>query len=234
MAEEIAERPGTELARADGLRGPDRRGRRPDPRQPLRSAAIRAMQSQSERDIQSRLPGIVAAVREVADRDGGARLRQRRRHRQPRPHGRRGDRHRAHRRARASTPRRCSTTTARSSSSRRRSSACPSSAGPSAASRRCSAAATSPPGRRPPTGSPSPTSRAGCASTARRAPARSRARSSAPPPTSSGSATASTCATRRPASCASASTGSTWSRDEGIVDEVPTYRGEGQRLPLDE
>ena len=41
------------------------------PGRPLRSAAIRAMQSQSERDIHSRLPGIVAAVREVADRDGG-------------------------------------------------------------------------------------------------------------------------------------------------------------------
>ena len=43
-----------------------------------------------------------------------------------------------------------------------------------------------------------------------------------------GSATASTCATPRPASSASASTPSTWSRASEIVDVVPTYRGEGK------
>ena len=42
------------------------------------------------------------------------------------------------------------------------------------------------------------------------------------------SATASTSATPRRASCASASTPSTWSRTAPIVDEVPTYRGDGQ------
>ena len=42
------------------------------------------------------------------------------------------------------------------------------------------------------------------------------------------SATASTCATPRPASSASASTPSTWSKASEIVDVVPTYRGEGK------
>ena len=47
------------------------------------------------------------------------------------------------------------------------------------------------------------------------------------------SATASTSATPKPASSASASTPSTWSKATQIVDEVPTYRGEGE-LPLDD
>ena len=42
------------------------------------------------------------------------------------------------------------------------------------------------------------------------------------------SATACGSATPRPASCASASTRCTWSRASAIVDEVPTYRGEGR------
>ena len=86
--------------------------------------------------------------------------------------------------------------------------------------------------RRAPTGCPSPTCPAGCASTARRAPARCRPRSPAPPPTSCGSATASTCATRRRASSASASTRSTWSRASAIVDEVPDLPRRGQGVPL--
>ncbi len=48
------------------------------------------------------------------------------------------------------------------------------------------------------------------------------------PPTASRSATASTCATPRRASSASASTPSTWSKATTIVDVVPTYRGEGK------
>ena len=46
--------------------------------------------------------------------------------------------------------------------------------------------------------------------------------------TSCASATASTCATRRRASSASASTRLVLVEGEGIVDEVPTYRGEGK------
>ena len=42
------------------------------------------------------------------------------------------------------------------------------------------------------------------------------------------SATASTSATPRPASSASASTPCTWSKASEIVDVVPTYRGEGK------
>jgi D-serine deaminase-like pyridoxal phosphate-dependent protein len=71
MAEEIAERPGTELAGLMAYEGQIAGVGDRIPGSPMRSAAIRAMQSQSERDIHSRLPGIVAAVREVADRDGG-------------------------------------------------------------------------------------------------------------------------------------------------------------------
>ncbi len=71
MAEEIAERPGTELAGLMAYEGQIAGVGDRIPGSPVRSAAIRAMQSQSERDIHSRLPGMVAAVREVADRDGG-------------------------------------------------------------------------------------------------------------------------------------------------------------------
>jgi D-serine deaminase-like pyridoxal phosphate-dependent protein len=71
MAEEIAERPGTELAGLMAYEGQIAGVGDRIPGSPVRSAAIRAMQAQSEREIHSRLPGIVAAVREVADRDGG-------------------------------------------------------------------------------------------------------------------------------------------------------------------
>ena len=146
MAAEIAERPGTELAGLMAYEGQiagvgDRIAGRP-----LRSAAIRLMQSRSEAEIRS--PA-------AADRRRGARVARRARPR-ARVHQRR--RHRAAWRgprrrgsspssppARASTPRRCSTTTARSRSSRPR---CSRSGGPPAgrrASPPCSAAATSPP-----------------------------------------------------------------------------------------
>jgi len=71
MAEEIAERPGTELAGLMAYEGQIAGVGDSIPGSPVRSAAIRAMQSQSERDIHERLPRIVAAVREIADRDGG-------------------------------------------------------------------------------------------------------------------------------------------------------------------
>ena len=47
-------------------------------------------------------------------------------------------------------------------------------------------------------------------------------------PRAARSATASTCATPRRASCASASTPCCWSSGGEVVDEVPTYRGEGK------
>jgi D-serine deaminase-like pyridoxal phosphate-dependent protein len=67
MASEIEGRPGTRLAGLMAYEGHiagvgDRVGGRP-----LRSGAIRWMQSASERDIRSRLPDIVAAVREVTE-----------------------------------------------------------------------------------------------------------------------------------------------------------------------
>ena len=71
MAEEIAERPGTSLAGLMAYEGQIAGVGDRLPGKPLRSTAIRAMQARSERDIHSRLPGIVAAVREVAAADGG-------------------------------------------------------------------------------------------------------------------------------------------------------------------
>ena len=72
MAEEIEARPGTRLVGLMAYEGQiagvgDRIAGRP-----FRSAAIRAMQSRSERDIRRRLPGIVAAVREALAAAGGA------------------------------------------------------------------------------------------------------------------------------------------------------------------
>lgn len=66
MAEEVVERPGTRLAGLMAYEGHiagvgDRISGKP-----LRSAAIRTMQSASEREISKRLPEIVAAVRKVA------------------------------------------------------------------------------------------------------------------------------------------------------------------------
>ena len=71
MAEEIEERPGTRLAGLLAYEGQiagvgDRIAGRP-----LRSAAIRTMQSASEREIADRLPRMVAAVRETLARHGG-------------------------------------------------------------------------------------------------------------------------------------------------------------------
>ena len=104
--------------RADGIRGPDRRGRRPArPGKPLRSAAIRAMQSRvrARHPLRGCLGSSPRCARSPPPRR--ARLRQRRRHRAasraPRPPGSSP----SSPPARASTPRRCSTTTARSSSS---------------------------------------------------------------------------------------------------------------------
>jgi D-serine deaminase-like pyridoxal phosphate-dependent protein len=67
MAEEIAERPGTSLAGLMAYEGQIAGVGDRIPGKPLRSAAIKFMQARSERDIRSRLPGIVAGVREVAE-----------------------------------------------------------------------------------------------------------------------------------------------------------------------
>ena len=66
MAEEIEERPGTELAGLMAYEGQIAGVGDRIPGRPLRSAAIRMMQSASERDLRKRLPGIVSAVREAA------------------------------------------------------------------------------------------------------------------------------------------------------------------------
>ena len=210
MAEEIEDRPGTRLAGLMAYEGQiagvgDRIAGRP-----LRSAAIRAMQSASEREIRSRLPEIVAAVaRRGRDRGRRARVRQRRRHRQPRADRRGRGRRRAHRRLgllRAGAVRQLPLARARAGgvllpAGRR--------AARSAASRPLLGGgylASGVPGRPPARALPA-------RRPALRPPGGRRrgadAGRSAPPPTGCGSATASTCATPRRASSASASTRST-------------------------
>jgi D-serine deaminase-like pyridoxal phosphate-dependent protein len=71
MAEEIEARPGTRLAGLMAYEGHIAGVGDRVPGKPLRSAAIRAMQSASEREIRHRLPGIVAAVREAVSVAGG-------------------------------------------------------------------------------------------------------------------------------------------------------------------
>jgi D-serine deaminase-like pyridoxal phosphate-dependent protein len=71
MAEEIEARPGTRLAGLMAYEGQIAGVGDRIPGRPLRSAAIRSMQSSSERDIRRRLPEIVAEVRgAVADAGG--------------------------------------------------------------------------------------------------------------------------------------------------------------------
>jgi D-serine deaminase-like pyridoxal phosphate-dependent protein len=65
MVEEIEARPGTELAGLMAYEGHIAGVGDRIPGRPLRSAAIRTMQSASERDIRKRLPRIVAAVRDA-------------------------------------------------------------------------------------------------------------------------------------------------------------------------
>jgi D-serine deaminase-like pyridoxal phosphate-dependent protein len=73
MASEIAERPGTELAGLMAYEGQIAGVGDRIPGRPLRSAAIRFMQARSEADIHRRLPRIVEAVRSAA-REHGAEL----------------------------------------------------------------------------------------------------------------------------------------------------------------
>ena len=72
MAAEIADRPGTRLAGLMAYEGQIAGVGDRIPGRPLRSAAIRAMQSASEREIRERLPRIVADVREVLAERGEA------------------------------------------------------------------------------------------------------------------------------------------------------------------
>jgi D-serine deaminase-like pyridoxal phosphate-dependent protein len=65
MAEEISERPGTRLAGLMAYEGHIAGVGDEVPGHPLRSAAIRRMQSSSEREIGERLPQIVTAVRDA-------------------------------------------------------------------------------------------------------------------------------------------------------------------------
>ncbi len=71
MAEEISDRPGTRLAGLMAYEGHIAGVGDRIPGKPARSAAIRAMQSASEREIAKRLPVIIEAVRgALADRGG--------------------------------------------------------------------------------------------------------------------------------------------------------------------
>jgi D-serine deaminase-like pyridoxal phosphate-dependent protein len=70
MAEEITERPGTRLAGLMAYEGQIAGVGDDVPGHPVRSAAIRRMQSSSEQEIRERLPRIVAAVKEVVGPDG--------------------------------------------------------------------------------------------------------------------------------------------------------------------
>jgi D-serine deaminase-like pyridoxal phosphate-dependent protein len=74
MAAEIADRPGTELAGIMGYEGQIAGVGDRIPGRPLRSASIRFMQARSEADIRRRLPAIVEGVRNVA-REHGTELR---------------------------------------------------------------------------------------------------------------------------------------------------------------
>jgi D-serine deaminase-like pyridoxal phosphate-dependent protein len=71
MADEIESRPGTRLAGLLAYEGQIAGVGDRAPGRPLRNAAIRLMQSRSERDIARRLPGIVSAVREAIGETGG-------------------------------------------------------------------------------------------------------------------------------------------------------------------
>jgi D-serine deaminase-like pyridoxal phosphate-dependent protein len=71
MAEEIEARPGTRLAGVMAYEGQIAGVGDRIPGHPVRSAAIRSMQSSSERDIRRRLPELVAAVRQAVAAAGG-------------------------------------------------------------------------------------------------------------------------------------------------------------------
>ena len=71
MAEEIEARPGTRLVGLMAYEGQIAGVGDKIPGRPARSAAIRAMQSASERELRARLPRVVAAVREALAASGG-------------------------------------------------------------------------------------------------------------------------------------------------------------------
>ena len=106
--EAIASAPGLPAGRADGLRGPDRRGRRRRAGQPLRNARDPRHAEPSVRELRERRAAAVAAVR--GGRPAG--VRQRRRDGQRRAAPRARTRSPRSRPARGCTPQRCSTATA--------------------------------------------------------------------------------------------------------------------------
>ena len=219
-------RPGTRLAGADGLRGPDRRASATGiPGRPLRSAAIRAMQTRSDararraarRDRRPRSAscaelefvngGGTGSLARTAAEDAVTEL----------------DRRLGLLRASALRPLPLARPHAR-----RRSSRCRSCAAAPAASSTALGGGYLASGAATPDRLPEPYLPEGLASTRRRAPARCRRRCSARPPTP---------ARRRPRLHAprqgrralrALRLAATWSRATQIVDEVPTYRGEGQ------
>jgi len=67
LAEEIERRPGTRLVGAMAYEGHIAGVGDRIPGRPVRSAAIRLMQARSEAELADRLPGVVAAIREVAE-----------------------------------------------------------------------------------------------------------------------------------------------------------------------
>ena len=224
LAQEIVRRPRFELAALMGYEahiaglGDRPLGKR------LQAPLIRLMKRRSAAEIAERRAAVVAAVREVAPvaivNGGGTgsihttRARARR--------------DRDHRRARASSLPRCSTATPTSSSRPRRCSPCRWCAAPAAPRPRCWAAATTPRAPRGATGCPRPTCRAACGSTRRRGPARCRRRFP-------GAAAASLRIGDR-VYLRHAKAGELCERFDSlhlvsggeIVDEVPTYRGEGR------
>ena len=74
MASEIAERPGTELAGVMSYEGQIAGVGDSAPGHPLRNAAIRRMQSASERDLRGRLPAVLEAVRAALAEHGAPEL----------------------------------------------------------------------------------------------------------------------------------------------------------------
>ncbi|MDQ3728333.1 MAG: alanine racemase [Actinomycetota bacterium] len=67
FAAEIAERPGTKLVGAMAYEGHIAGVGDLLDGKPMRSAAIRAVQSRSQAELRTRLPGVIAAIREAAD-----------------------------------------------------------------------------------------------------------------------------------------------------------------------
>ena len=225
LAREIEKRPQIELDALMAYEGQIAGvGDRPPGRR-LRGAAIRFMQKRSVAELAERRGG----DRRGAERVRRAGDRQRRRHRQPRADRRRGGGDRGDRRLRLLRARPSSTTTAASASPRRRASRCRSSASPRPGSRPRSAAATSPPAPATRPRLPAPWLPEGLQLDARRGRRRgadAAARPAAAEPLGVGDRVY----LRHAKAGELCERFDTLHLVEGdrIVDEVPTYRGEGK------